>query len=97
MAHSLSMHSDNKRFSTLINLVSQHFNIAPAFVEKDYWITHTLRKLSQSENVENVVFKGGTSLSKGYRLIDRFSEDIDLAMINENVSGNALKTKMCPL
>ena len=94
MAYSITMHTDSKRFETLINLVSQHYNMAPAFVEKDYWITHVLRKLSQSDSVENVVFKGGTSLSKGYRLIDRFSEDIDLAMINENLSGNALKTRI---
>jgi predicted nucleotidyltransferase component of viral defense system len=41
-----------------------------------------------------VVFKGGTSLSKGYRLINRFSEDIDIAMIEEKLSGNALKSKI---
>lgn len=94
MAYSITMHTDSKRIATLINNVSQHYKMAPAFVEKDYWITHVLRRLSQSDSVGHVVFKGGTSLSKGYRLIDRFSEDIDLAMINENLSGNALKTKI---
>jgi len=94
MAYSIIMHTDSKRFATLINLVSQNYNMAPAFIEKDYWITHVLRKLSESVNVDHVVFKGGTSLSKGYRLIQRFSEDIDLAMINEDLSGNALKSKI---
>ncbi|MDR2056714.1 MAG: hypothetical protein LBP83_00215 [Dysgonamonadaceae bacterium] len=42
---------------------AKHFNIIPAFVEKDYWITLVLSRLSQSENVENAVFKGATSLS----------------------------------
>jgi predicted nucleotidyltransferase component of viral defense system len=45
-------------------------------------------------HTENAVFKGGTSLSKGYRLIKRFSEDIDIAIINKNLSGNSLKTKI---
>jgi predicted nucleotidyltransferase component of viral defense system len=54
----------------------------------------TLSRLAHSKNVENAVFKGGTSLSKGYRIISRFSEDIDIAMINKNLSGNALKTEI---
>jgi predicted nucleotidyltransferase component of viral defense system len=41
-----------------------------------------------------VVFKGGTSLTKGYRLINRFSEDIDIALLDEKLTGNALKTKI---
>ncbi|KAA6351906.1 hypothetical protein EZS27_000703 [termite gut metagenome] len=90
----MNLHVDDERFTTLITFAAEHFRILPAFIEKDYWITLILSKLSQSSNTENVVFKGGTSLSKGYRLVNRFSEDIDLAMINENLSGNALKTKI---
>ena len=41
-----------------------------------------------------IVFKGGTSLSKAYRLIARFSEDIDLAVLAEGMSGNQIKTLM---
>lgn len=54
----------------------------PSFVEKDYWISLALQNLSTSKHFDSVVFKGGTSLSKGHKLIKRFSEDIDLAVIN---------------
>lgn len=94
MVYQMNLYTNKKLFPTLINLTAKHFSIAPAFVEKDYWITLSLYKLSQSAFAESVVFKGGTSLSKGYRLINRFSEDIDIATINENLSGNALKSKI---
>jgi predicted nucleotidyltransferase component of viral defense system len=94
MAYTMNLHANTADFTALITFTAKHFNIIPAFVEKDYWITLALSRLSQSENVENAVFKGGTSLSKGYRIISRFSEDIDIAIINENLSGNALKTKI---
>lgn len=50
------------------------------FVEKDYWVTYVLYRLVK-EGVDDFVFKGGTSLSKGWNLIDRFSEDIDLLFV----------------
>ncbi|MDR3219579.1 MAG: nucleotidyl transferase AbiEii/AbiGii toxin family protein [Dysgonamonadaceae bacterium] len=90
----MKLHQHTQDFIELVKLTANHFNIATGFIEKDYWITLILCRLSQSTNSKNVVFKGGTSLSKGYRLVNRFSEDIDLAMINENLSGNALKTKI---
>ena len=49
-------------------------------IEKDWWITMTLKALFGASFAENMVFKGGTSLSKGWNLIERFSEDIDLAI-----------------
>ncbi len=53
----------------------------PAFaVEKDWWVVQTLAAVYQLEIAPHVVFKGGTSLSKAWKLIERFSEDIDLAM-----------------
>ena len=52
-------------------------------IEKDAWVTLVLRMLFASEISDQIVFKGGTSLSKGYNLIDRFSEDIDLAIDRE--------------
>jgi predicted nucleotidyltransferase component of viral defense system len=78
----MNLHTNTTDFSALITFTARHFNIIPAFVEKDYWITVALSRLAQSDNVENAVFKGGTSLSKGYRIISRFSEDIDI--INSN-------------
>jgi predicted nucleotidyltransferase component of viral defense system len=90
----MKLHTNKELFSSLVTLAARHFRITPAFVEKDYWITLILHKLANSPYANNVVFKGGTSLSKGYRLINRFSEDIDIAMIEEKLSGNALKTKI---
>ncbi len=49
-------------------------------VEKDWWAVHTLRLIFSMACAPALVFKGGTSLSKGWNLIDRFSEDIDLAL-----------------
>ena len=52
-----------------------------------------LQRLSGSKYSDEAVFKGGTSLSKGYRLIDRFSEDVDLAIVNTtHKTGNEIKT-----
>ncbi len=49
-------------------------------VEKDWWVTMVLKAMFQTSVAEWLEFKGGTSLSKGWRLIERFSEDIDLAL-----------------
>jgi len=88
----MKLHTDNERFSALINFTSEHFQISQTFIEKDYWITRALQRMSQNPNAEKVVFKGGTSLSKAYRLTNRFSEDIDIAVIDANsFSGNQLK------
>ena len=54
--------------------------LPPFTIEKDAWVTLVLRMLFASELSEHIVFKGGTSLSKVYNLIKRFSEDVDLAI-----------------
>lgn len=65
-------------FGNLITLASTRLHIAnPAIVEKDYYVTEALRQIATSFG-DITLFKGGTSLSKGWKLIDRFSEDIDL-------------------
>ncbi len=65
-------------FSDLINATGDENGIGnPAIVEKDYFVTEALRLIAR-EFGNVVIFKGGTSLSKGWKLIDRFSEDIDL-------------------
>jgi hypothetical protein len=62
-------------------------------IEKDYWITFVLSQLAKSAFVKSVVFKGGTSLSKAFRLIDRFSEDVDIAVMSQpDWTGNKIKT-----
>ena len=87
------LHKDPKLMSQLIRFTSDKYNINPRFIEKDYWITYVLSNLSKSEYMENAVFKGGTSLSKGYELISRFSEDVDIALFNQEAqSGNKVKS-----
>jgi len=87
------LHNDSKLFKDTVLATSEYFHISPVYIEKDYWITNTLRRLSQNSNADKVVFKGGTSLSKAYNLVDRFSEDIDIAVIDANsFNGNQLKT-----
>jgi len=94
MEYSMKLHTNNQDFTELIQLTATHFAILPEFIEKDYWITFILSNLSQSSHANSVVFKGGTSLTKGYRLINRFSEDIDIALLDEKLTGNQLKTKI---
>lgn len=87
------LHNDPKLFKDTVLATAEYFHISPAYIEKDYWITNTLRRLSQNPNADKVVFKGGTSLSKAYNMVDRFSEDIDIAVIDANsLNGNQLKT-----
>lgn len=65
-------------FAELINEAAHYHAIPdPAIVEKDYYVTEALRLISRDFG-DRVIFKGGTSLSKGWKLINRFSEDIDL-------------------
>ena len=61
--------------------VSSEMNIPPSLVEKDFWVSLMLKYLySDSPWKHSLLFKGGTSLSKCYRVIHRFSEDIDLLL-----------------
>ena len=89
----MKLHHDIKLFSDTLRAASQHLDIKLEFVEKDYWITLVLSRLAKSKYVDESVFKGGTSLSKGYNLIERFSEDVDIAIINDKgKTGNEIKT-----
>ena len=67
---------DHPQFADLIRIVAAEKGIDPALVEKDYWIMHCLYGLQQLGLTFQL--KGGTSLSKGHKVIDRFSEDIDI-------------------
>lgn len=69
------LHS-HSQFEELIRIVADQTGVEPALVLKDYWIMHSLYGLQQMGL--RFELKGGTSLSKGYGFIDRFSEDIDI-------------------
>lgn len=71
------LHKENRElFRDVILLVSERSEVSEDIVEKDYYVTMILKKLSEIDYP--VVFKGGTSLSKAFHVIDRFSEDIDI-------------------
>lgn len=67
-------------FDQVIIRTSEHFaseGLRPSIIEKDYYVTEALRIIASTAGPQ-VIFKGGTSLSKGWDLIKRFSEDIDI-------------------
>ena len=76
----MRLHDEPDTYLELIQATADHIRIPAAHVEKDYWVTRVLKRLHESDYSEAVVFKGGTSLSKAHRLIERFSEDVDLAL-----------------
>lgn len=67
---------EHKEFKDLLEILSKELSIQPQLVEKDYWLMHCLYGLLSLEFT--IELKGGTSLSKGFQIIDRFSEDIDI-------------------
>ena len=90
----MRLHEENAAFTELVQTAAQNIGLPQIYVEKDYWITRALKFLANSPRANEVAFKGGTSLSKGYRLIDRFSEDIDLAVFAGSQSGGARKKQL---
>ena len=90
----MKLHLDSE-FKNLITIVAKDLGILEFYVEKDYWITYILNKLSKSSYKNEVVFKGGTSLSKVFDdLINRFSEDIDLQLIEQDLTSSGKKKKL---
>lgn len=69
-----------------IDQISFETGFSPSAIEKDWYVTLALKAVYQTSWAGDIVFKGGTSLSKGWQLITRFSEDIDLA-INPSALG----------
>ena len=79
------LHDDKELFREVVISTAEELGIVVPIVEKDYYVTMILKKLS-SECPE-CVFKGGTSLSKCHHIIDRFSEDIDIAFSDKLSQG----------
>ncbi len=95
---SLKYLHDHPDFSELIRIVGKERSIDPALIEKDYWIMHCLFGLQKAGM--RFELKGGTSLSKGYGIIHRFSEDIDVRIeppsgMNIPVGRNQDKPAQC--
>lgn len=67
----------------MVQKVAELMHIDEAAAEKDWWVTAVLFALFKTKVAKYLLFKGGTSLSKGWNIINRFSEDIDLALGRE--------------
>jgi hypothetical protein len=80
----------------LLKLLENRTSLNAKSIEKDWWVTLVLKAIFEGSYGSHIVFKGGTSLSKCWRIIDRFSEDIDLAIDREflGFSGNLSKREI---
>ncbi len=86
------LHEDRELFKDVLNATSADQNDREtAIIEKDYYVTMILKQLASE--VPECVFKDGASLSKCHRIIDRFSEDIDIGFSNPLTQGKRKKLK----
>lgn len=91
----MKLHEKDILFRQAVIATAEYFSIPEIFIEKDYWVTFALKRIFQNDIGEETIFKGGTSLSKCFRLIDRFSEDIDLVVKHTKTeTDNQLKKKI---
>ena len=85
------LHENKQQFQEAIAMTYEQTGMIPQAIEKDYYVTMILRILA--ENAPYIVFKGGTSLSKCHRVINRFSEDIDITIDTLLSQGQKKKVK----
>jgi len=85
-----------KRRIEILNKATELTGLPSVAIEKDWWVTLALKASFSLPYSKYIVFKGGTSLSKGWNLIDRFSEDIDLAIDRKffGFDGDISKTQI---
>lgn len=87
----MKLHENPQLFADVIKSAAKLLDMPQEFVEKDYWICQILQRLSRHDKSQYVVWKGGTSLAKAYGLINRFSSDVDVAVLTETMSQNQQK------
>lgn len=88
----------NEDFKELVKLTANELGLNPQIVEKDYWVCFILRMLISSEFKNEIIFKGGTSLSKiWFEDFGRFSEDIDLLLKSDNNKRRFLNNRLSEL
>jgi predicted nucleotidyltransferase component of viral defense system len=91
----MKLHENPRLYRQALQATADFMNIREVYIEKDYWVTIALKKIFSDSISEDVVFKGGTALSKCYGIIPRFSEDIDLVVRRRNSeSDSAMKRKL---
>lgn len=86
------LHETKELFEEIIFNTSDFYNLPISIVKKDYYVSLILKEIAKRH--PDIVFKGGTSLSKCYKLIDRFSEDIDLSIIGETRPEESKRKKL---
>jgi predicted nucleotidyltransferase component of viral defense system len=86
------LHEDKELFKEVVYNTSNELNLPLSIIEKDYFVTLFLKELVKRK--PDIIFKGGTSLSKCYKLIDRFSEDIDLNIAGDTKPGEGMRKKL---
>jgi hypothetical protein len=95
MEYKMKLHTNPELFRQAVLVTSQRIGLKEIYIEKDYWVTLALNIIFTSQFKEMVVFKGGTALSKVFKSIERFSEDIDLVLLRkETDTANQLKKKL---
>ena len=77
----------------VISQTAAQLGFSEVVIEKDWWVCMVLRAVFQSKYSEYIVFKGGTSLSKAYSIIERFSEDVDLIIDYHFLGFNDFQSK----
>jgi len=91
----MKLHNNKELLQDAILATAEYLEMREVYVEKDYWVTIALYEIFHSDIASQVVFKGGTALSKCHKLIERFSEDIDMVVLrNEGENDNQLKKKI---
>lgn len=91
----MKLHENKTLFRQAVQFTADQMIIPAIYVEKDYWVTYALFTIFNNEIGKDTVFKGGTALSKCYKMIDRFSEDIDLVVLRrEGETDSKLKSKL---
>lgn len=91
----MRLHKNKTLFRQVVQFTSDRMQIPAIYIEKDYWVTLALHSIFKNPIGSDTVFKGGTALSKCFKLIDRFSEDIDLVVLRrEGESNNKLNAKI---
>ena len=85
----MKLHEDAETFKDAIRATAEFKSLRELYVEKDYWVTYALHAIFHSPLKDVAIFKGGTSLSKCYQVIHRFSEDIDIVVLQDEELSNS--------
>ena len=86
------LHDNKELFEEVIFNTADFYKLPIAIIEKDYYVTLVLKEIATRN--PDIVFKGGTSLSKCYKIIDRFSEDIDLNIMGDTKPGESKRRNL---